>query len=300
LISITDGCGAGQTRRASAYYGTTQTLVVSRPWHCDPDLTSRYVLYVDPWLNPISIFEHVNSQHEALEAPSLTRTDTAQSKGFSSALRLSQAARLTSPHQEQERNIQDYVVLVESLSGSSTSYDERRRERRADFAQQHQARAPPAGPPDGMTSEYPTKRAAEVFLMARDSESPRDTWRPQEAAASGVGSLVLGAEEPSQTLPEHRHQEESEESEIQAGHRHSEASQAQAPREASEAEAPTTTYHGRTENTYQEALEFLEAASGAVQRDGLVVVDGLANSGSTFSTCHELAPERKQEKTYLV
>jgi len=136
LVSITDGCGSGQTRRISGYDALTKTLVISKPWQCDPDLTSTYVLYVDPWLNPISIFEHINSQHVPLEAPSLTRSDREQSN--SKCLRQGVTkARVRTEEEKEHTEIRKYVSIVESLSGSATSCDGRRRQCRSDFAERH-------------------------------------------------------------------------------------------------------------------------------------------------------------------
>ena len=139
LVSITAGCGAGQTRRVAAYDARCRTIFISRPWDCDPDATSRYVLYVDPWLNPISIFEYSSHQHEALAAPSLTRRDVEVSKRRRLDLAMPAPDRMN-----------DYVNLIESSSGSSASVEKRRTQLRTGAERNS---TPPAGPPDSNVRE---------------------------------------------------------------------------------------------------------------------------------------------------
>jgi hypothetical protein len=209
LVSITDGCGSGQTRRISGYDALTKTLVISKPWQCDPDLTSTYVLYVDPWLNPISIFEHINSQHVPLEAPSLTRSDREQSN--SKCLRQGVTkARVRTEEEEEHTEIRKYVSIVESLSGSATSCDGRRRQCRSDFAERHFTLPGPSYRPPS------PPRTAEVFSSER------------HRAASLLG-------------------------------------------QAQEFDRDTAdSYHGRTEETYHEAIDFLEVATAVARPDGRV------------------------------
>jgi len=182
LISITAGCGAGQTRRISAYNASTKTLFISRPWECDPDMTSTCVLYVDPWLNPMSIFEHIFSQHEPLEAPRLTRRDAPPDlhqrlRHMHDSKRLSATAPppKTAPKPlSAEERIKDYIDIVESQSGSATSYERRRQQHRAAWADENLA--PPDGPPDSFQRGTP-----QLFLTARDTD-PQNVRKVDEAA----------------------------------------------------------------------------------------------------------------------
>ena len=182
LISITAGCGAGQTRRISAYNASTKTLFISRPWECDPDMTSTCVLYVDPWLNPMSIFEHIFSQHEPLEAPRLTRRDAPPDlhqrlRHMHDSKRLSATAPppKTAPKPlSAEERIKDYIDIVESQSGSATSYERRRQQHRAAWADENLA--PPDGPPDSFQRGTP-----QLFLTARDTD-PQNVYKVDEAA----------------------------------------------------------------------------------------------------------------------
>jgi hypothetical protein len=48
MILLSDGTGAGQSRRIIEYNGTTKVAIVSRTWKTTPDATTDYVILADP------------------------------------------------------------------------------------------------------------------------------------------------------------------------------------------------------------------------------------------------------------